>query len=466
MLIECGDFEEAKEKALLDEYEPLFKKRLIHPEEVPVIKEYNTMMLEAKNDLSMLHYEIMSGAQQLRRLSESIHLRLDAVKQKLEQEKEIRDDMKLLCNAYKDFDNLIIVDDYIYTKTCDYQKGVFKAKTLQSIKVPFKVIDISGNGEQGNNHVLKNKNAFLKDSLDTSHSKAFCDNSLQTYYEYQRINIDNNETLYGPTMFKDTLPARCDIVLQASDMVNECQINGNVFMLNGLYFSKDGTYYNNALSKSVKLDHTQSIVSNGYCAFPSGLYVKLSCESVDNTNDKIGIIAYKGDEQEKSAKASRGSLDIEDTKPETGDTGYDSTSIIQTIESAKRKVIRLNEISLMQSVYENNTYFTTDNLLKYPVQSVAIYADTYIPEHFKEDDYIIFELKINNQTFNVVPINSNQNGIKIIKTSVLELDAHYSEYVKEPISDVRLTVRFKCPNKNESAVAKHIRLLVGEKYES
>lgn len=470
MLIDNGDMEGAAEKAALDEYEPLFKKRLIHPEETPVIKDYNTMILEAKNDLSMLHYEIMSGSQELKRLADSIMLRLENVKHKLLQEKEIRDDMKMLCNAYNDFDNLIIVDEHITTRTCDYQKGVFKAKASRSQEVPYEVISVDGNGQEGNEYVLKDKNTFLKDSFATDIQKAFMDNDLQTYYEYQRICIDEDETLYAPYMYKDVLPARCNIVLEAAEIVNECQINGNVFLLNGLYFSHNDTDFSNALLQPIKLDNSQTIESTGFQAFPSGKFIKFSCESIDNAyQDKIGIIAYKGDEtpsqNDENGDKTR-NLEIEDTKPETGDTGYDDTTYIYPIESAKRKVIRLNEIKLMRSLYENNTYFTTNNLLSYPVQSVALYADVYIPNHFSEKDCVEFELSVNGMPFKVVPINTDFNGIKVIKTSTLELGAHYSEYVKEPITDVKLTTHFKCPNQNESAVIKHVRLLVGEKYEN
>ena len=428
------------------------------------------MMLEAKNDISMLHYEIMSGAQQIKHLSDAIALRLADVELKLAKEKEIRDDMQMLCNAYKEFDSLIIVDDFITSRTCDYQKGVFKAKATQSIKVPYRVHAVTGNGQEGNEYVLKKDDEFLKDTFPTHLTKAFMDSDLQTYYEYQRIVLSDSETLYGPSMYKDTLPARCEIVLEATEPVSECQIDGNIFMLNGLYFSHDNTAFTNALSAPIKLNHAQSIQSTGYQAFPSGKFIKLACESVDATSDKIGVTAMQGatgtSQKDLTKNLKAKNLEIEDTKPETGDSEYNTTTYIHKIESAKRKVIRLNEIQLMRSVYQNNTYFSTDNLLSYPVQAVALYADIYIPEHFKQDDYLLFELKINNKTFNVVPINSSLNGTKVIKTSNLELDAYYGEYIKEPITDVRLTVRFKCPNANESAVVKHIRLLVGDKYES
>lgn len=435
MLINNGDLEAATEKAQLDEYTPLFKERLIHPEEAPIIKDYNTMLIEAKNDINILHYEIMLGTVALKSLADNITFRFNQIEEKLLEEKSLRDDMQMLCNAYQEFENLVVIDDYILYRTCAYQKGVFKAYAESTQKVNFKIKEINGNGQPGNEYILNDK-TFLKTIATNNFQKALMDSDLQTFYDYQRITIDDSETLYGQYMHKDLIPARCNLVLEAESVVNECQINGNTILLNDLYFSNDGISYTSALSLPVKLDNSQSINSTGYYAFPSGRFIKLACESFGTTNEKIGV----------------------ETIEEAGDS-------IQIIESAKRRLIRLNEIQLMRSIYKDNTYFTTDNLLLYPVQAVAIYADIYIPEHFKKDDYIQFTLTINGKPFQIVPINSELNGTKVIKTSTLELDSNYGKYINEPITDVKLTVTFKCPNTYESAVAKHIRLLVGEKYE-
>lgn len=436
MLINSGDFETANEKAALSEYSPLFKERTIHAEESPIIKDYNTMLIEAKNDINILNYEIMLNTVKLKSLADTIIFRFNEIEQKLLEEKSLRDDMQMLCNAYQEFENLIVVDDYITYRTCDYQKGIFKARAESSKKINFSIKEITGNGHAGNNYVLDG-DSFLKTSTPNNIEKALTDDDIQTYYDYQRITVGDSETLYGQYMYKDLIPARCNIVLEADSVVNECQINGNVFILNDLYFSNDGVSFSSSLSVPIKLDNTQSIQSTGYCAFPSGKYVKLACESFGVTDEKIGI-----------------------------ETVEPSGTSLQIIESAKRHLIRLNEIYLMRSVYKDNTYFSTDNLLNYPVQAVAVYADIYVPNHFKKDDYVQFTLTINSKSFKVVPINSELNGTKVIKTSTLDFNSSYSEYINEPITDVRLTVTFKCPNNYESAVIKHVRLMVGEKYES
>lgn len=438
MLVQNGDFEAAREKAALDLYSPLFKQRLIHAEETPVIKDYNTMLVEAKNDLNIIQYEIMFGATKLKTLADSIALRFDHIEQLLAEEKSLRDDMQMLCNAYGEFESLIVVDNYITHRTCDYRKGIFKAHAVQSEKVNFEITQIEGNGMAGNEFVLNStQDGFLKTSAAYDDERALQDSDLQTYYDYQRITVNASDTLYDAAMHKDALPARCHFYLTAENIVNECQIKGEPFILNDLYFSNDGATYTSALELPVKVDNTQTIAASGYCAFPSGKYLKLACESCQTTTDQIAIEMTEEDQV-----------------------------TLHKITGAKRHLIRLNEIELSRSTYDNNSYFTTDNLLNYPVQAVAVYADTYIPQHFKADDYILFTLTINGRAFEIVPINSALNGIKIIKTSTLELHNSYSDYINEPITDVRLTVRFKCPNTYESAVANHIRLLVGEKYEN
>lgn len=435
-LIDNGDLETANQKAHLEEYEPLFEERIVHAEEAPIIKDYNTMLIEAKNDINILNYESMLGAVALKNLADNITFRFNQIEEKLLAEKSLRDDIKMLCNAYQEFENLIVVDDFVSVRTCDYQKGVFKAHAKSTQKVNFVIKDIAGNGRPSNEYVL-NGDSFLNKIAANDNQRALLDNDLQTFYDYQRITIDDNETLYGQYMHKDSIPARCDIVLEAESIANECQIDGNVFLLNDLYFSNDGISYTSALSSPVKLDNSRTINSTGYCAFPSGKYIKLACESFGVTSEKLGV--------------------------ET--TGVEGASV-QVIENAKRHLIRLNEIKLMRSVYQDNTYFTTDNLLLYPVQAVAVYADIYVPEHFQKDSYINFTLTINGKAFEVVPINGELNGTKVIKTSTLEISSNYGLYINEPITDVKLTVTFKCPNAYESAAVKHIRLLVGEKYEN
>lgn len=447
LLIANGDLEEAYKKSLLDTYDPLFEPRVIHPEEIPLIREYNTMIAELANDLSALHYEIEKSGNQLKELSDSITLRLQQVEANLLEEKMVRNHMHMLCNAYENFDDMIIIDNFKQNQTCSYLNGSYRAGILFSEKVPYDIVEINGNGTAGNAYVLNLKDEFIETSINSYLPQAMRDEDKQTYYDYQRLIIGKSDTYFVPEMYQDNIPARCDILLKASKEVQNCSIYGNSFLLNGLYFSNNGLSFSNALVNPILLNQNQQTISNSFLTFPSGNYLKLSIESVGSTQEQIGFIGY---EKDKASNSTTG------------------TQRLFKLTSGKRQLIRINELSLENYGYMEKSYFKTSNLLPYPVQAVAFYADIYYPEHATDkSEYVQFQLFINNVPFDVLPINSNENGTKIIATSVFDLGEKYSgKYINEPIVDVKFNMTFNCKIETESAIVKNIRLLIGESYES
>lgn len=443
-----GDTESATEKAALDLYDPLFKPRFIHKEDRPQIKDFNTMILEALNDLTVLHHEVMCGATHIKALSDSIEIRLQALYTKLQKEKEIRDDIKILCNAYSAFEDVVDVTGHIENLACDYREGVFRAKVSRLENVPHTVTHVVGNGIPGNTYVL-NEDKLLSDTVKTDFIEAIYDQNKQTFYDYQRIVISPNEPYYAEGMQKDEAPAKVTLTCKAEKIINECTILSEKkdLKLTGLYFSEDGLTYTKLLEEPILLNSDNYFSNNyinhsGKLAFPSARYVQFTFEADVPTQEKIGFESNDYIESESQLKHK-----------------------IVPVPSAKRYVVRLNEVQLSRNVYESKSHFKTGNLLKYPVSAVAIYANDYIPSHFKEDKYITYILTVNGKDYEVSPINTQMNQTKIIKTSEVPLDNWHNLYISEPIQDVRLTVIFKCPSVYESPYVSRIRLLVGGRYE-
>lgn len=133
------------------------------------------------------------------------------------------------------------------------------------------------------------------------------------------------------------------------------------------------------------------------------------------------------------------------------------------LNSAKRNVIKICDITTEQNTYQRTSYLKTNNLLSYPVKSVAITAVEYIPDHFTNKDCFTYILTVNGQDFEVVPINLQKNGIKVIKTSEVQIDTYYSKYINEPIVSVFLTIKIDTPNTSESPFVSGIKLLTGER---
>lgn len=142
---------------------------------------------------------------------------------------------------------------------------------------------------------------------------------------------------------------------------------------------------------------------------------------------------------------------------------YKETEETKIVESAKRHVIRINDIALYRNIYAKKSVIKSNNLIKTPAKSIAIFCNEYIPAHFEARDYITYHLTINGTTYKVVPINSDKNGTKIIKTSDYDFDSTYVEYINEFITSAYITITINCPNKYETPFLSDFKVLVGDK---
>lgn len=151
----------------------------LHPEEYGNTKLNNALENGFKyiEDLHSSTNELADKVDLL--LNRSVE-RLETIADIINSEKERLQDISMLCNAKTDYDNAIPLTDYHFKGNYQYEDGVFSSKTTQSINTIATVIDVTGNGYEGNKYVLQNKN-YLKNILDTSNRKAIVDNNVSTY---------------------------------------------------------------------------------------------------------------------------------------------------------------------------------------------------------------------------------------------------------------------------------------------
>lgn len=143
--------------------------------------------------------------------------------------------------------------------------------------------------------------------------------------------------------------------------------------------------------------------------------------------------------------------------------GLKSEKKLVKLNTAKRHVIKINGINLEKNIYKTENVVRTANLIVAPARSIAVFCNEYIPDHFPSGTYIQYFLTINGQDFEVVPINSNKNGIKIIKTSDLDIDSSYVTYINQKIKTAYLTIKIKTPNAYETPFISNLKVLVGDK---
>ena len=210
-------------------------------------------------------------------------------------------------------------------------------------------------------------------------------------------------------------------------------------------YSKNNIDYNDLEIMPFSLNNkSDSYKNQGYIygsnviAFPESYYVKITFESTGYLND---MIAFE-------------KIIAENDKTKT------TTQIVPT---AKRHVIRINDIRSSRKTYVIDNTFKTNDLVndKEDIYAISVFANIYIPKGMSEKS-IKFTLTINGIDYEVEPVNSYNNGIKIIRFSQGKMPAEYTKYIGEKITNAYLSVRLRSQEKI-SPYVNNIKILLGGK---
>ena len=98
-------------------------------------------------------------------------------------------------------------------------------------------------------------------------------------------------------------------------------------------------------------------------------------------------------------------------------------------------------------------------LINQEVYAISIFANVYVPQGLG-DDAVKFILTINGYDFDVVPINSHLNGIKIIRFSTGNSSSPYTERIGEKIKSAVLTEAYT-KDFNKAPRINNIKILLG-----
>lgn len=370
--------------------------------------------------------------------------RLETVSDIITSEKERLQDISMLCNAKTDYDNAIPLTDYYFTGNFEYQNGVFSSKTTQSTSTVATVIDVTGNGYEGNKYVFQNK-SYLEDILSTSNRNAIVDNNISTYWEYSRITASNTEEDLLTDFNTDSSEAKCTITLKFDQLSNELAIKSSIEGLKvvAIRYSNDNLTYKDLNIMPFSLNNKEDsyknqdyIYGSNIIAFPDSLYVKITFESKGYLNDTIAFNKVIAEN--------------------------DKTSTLTTIVStAKRHVIRINNIESKRKQYIKESAFKTKELItnKKDIYAISVFANIYLPSKISEDN-VSFILTVNGIDYNIKPVNSYSDGIKIIRFSQGKMPVEYTKYIGEKITSAYLTVVIKSKNKLTPYV-NNIKVLLG-----
>ena len=336
-------------------------------------------------------------------------------------EKERQEDINILCNKYSAFSSIVNLSDSNFTGDLTFTNGILTAPVNNTNTISYTVSDVNGNGQAGNEYVYAN-NAFTTDTLDTNNTSNINDDSLTTYYEYQRITMSNSDN--GPSSFnKDSNEAECSIVLTADDYINKIVVNSDRddLILTKVYISNDGvtftldTEYDIQINKNQEKYNDQTyIYGSGVIAVPATKYVKVCFKSNGYTDD---VLAYEKAFTDSSS----------------------TTTQIVTVTSAKRHLIRINGMTLSQNIYSKGTS-TTAELITDPITYIGLYCNEYVSSGNSISDLVTYSLIVNGTEYTIVPINSQRNGTKIIRTSSQTYQVDSTTYVTESIKSAKLKI--------------------------
>lgn len=401
-----------------------YEKTFIHPEESGNEK-LNKAFTNSFDDITLIDKQLKDLANKTEQLLDRTTKRLDVVKDTILSEKERLQDISMLCNMKTDYDNAIPLKDSDFTGDFSFEDGVFYSKLSNSVPVRAVVDNVVGNGYEGNKYVIKD-NKFLEEVINTKSKSFATDNNLSTYWEYSRITASNTEPYLISDFNTDDAEAKATVTLKFATLANELTIKSSVDKVRvlAIKYSTDGINYNDVAMLPFTINNKdESYKNQGYIygsnliSFPSSKYIKITFESIGYIDD---ILAF------------------ERTVTDDKDQIETITTIVPT---AKRHVIKLNDIYVKSKTYTSSSTMKTGELITKgtDVYAISVFANMYFPEGVS-DNSIKYTLTVNGIDYDIQPVNSHKSGVKIIRFSQGKIPAEYTKYIGEKIQSAFLTI--------------------------
>lgn len=446
------------DKQILDEYTKLFLEKheqkytglFLHPEAGRDSK-LNENLNNIKDDLNNIDNILIESGRSVDALLENTINRLGEIKKCIITEKERYQDIQMLCNKYTDFDNIKGLDNINFKGNGQIENGVYSAAVSSLGRVQLGIIDITGNGYEGNRFVY-NDYEYQEDTYDTSNRKNITDGSISTYYEYSRITVQNIQEDNITYFNKDSEKARCTISFQTKSAVNFIELNTEDLGINilGIQYSYDGVKYQSMnlpskISINNKLDSYKNygyVYGSNFIAVPLANFFKITLESDRNKDDTIAYEKTIINEDEVSANS------------------VETVTSTYVVSSAKRSAIKINDLNVYKKTYATNAVFLSEELITAPCYSIGVFANIYVPESLPADS-IQMILTVNGIDYEIEPVNSHSNGTKIIRFSGGKSDTAYTELISEKITSAKLTITIRS-SQYATPYVNNIKVLIGD----
>ena len=144
----------------------------------------------------------------------------------------------------------------------------------------------------------------------------------------------------------------------------------------------------------------------------------------------------------------------------------DGKAIASTVrmENVTRKVISIGGIRLYSCTFANSSMHTGNLCPENGCKRIAVFCNTYTPAREKFSDQkqkpLELSLYVNGRAYPVVPINSNEDGMKLLTCAESGYGDKNVKFVDEPIRTAQLQVGFH-PQNTLSPFIGNLKVCIG-----
>lgn len=426
--------------------EPIYTIKELNYEEPPDYNSEQRELLEVSLDLNSLNNGIVEIKDKISSLITYIDNNVDNISSVISKENERISDMNTICMENSEYNMVtqVYASDFSIGDT-DFENiknKYFGAKLLNQNEIDYEIVNINGNGISGNNFILKN-DKFENEEESFDNYNYINDNNDITKYEYSRYITNDKSEVVDNIINYDNKNVSMTITLHSSETnFNKIEwlSENKDLIVKDLATSDDGIVFTSRLENPISTNEAEIVYNDStyiygsdILCFPYCSYVRITFESSENLTDTIAI---KDDEDN-----------------------------IIVYPHTKRKKIAINNIKLYSSEYSEAILHTDNLILGGSVDKAALFCSEYIPNHFIDKNYIEYYLIVNGEEYEVVPVNSGKNGIRLIKFEEVSSNTNITNYIKtisETIKSIHVKIVIKSANKNETPYIGNIKLCLAK----
>ena len=137
-----------------------------------------------------------------------------------------------------------------------------------------------------------------------------------------------------------------------------------------------------------------------------------------------------------------------------------ANTVTRLVETGERNLISINEISADKVVYAEVADYMTKELVSTKTDRIALFANEILTDGVSTLGEVKYILQVNGRDYEVVPINSNRSGLKLIKQ--YGAASHNTLVIGEAISSAKLKIILKASNENVTPYLSNIKVAFGK----